>query len=316
MKIVFFGSDDFALAGLQALLKSPHKVVACVTHPDRPKGRHYILASSPIKEETKKSNLPLYQPATLEDVHFAQELEKFKADLFVVIAYGQYISRRICEIPRKMCINLHASLLPKYRGAAPINWAIVNGEKTTGVSVIQVGEKMDCGDIIAQREISIEDNEDAPHLRLRLIKVGVELLIETIESINKDTYTLTKQDDRKATYAPKLSKKDGCIDWRCDACFIHNMVRGFLPWPSAYTYWKGKMLKILKSEVLGEKKEETKKPGTVIDVSGKGIVVATGKGSLLLKRVHLESSKPMDSVHFIAGHKLSVGQELNGKADE
>lgn len=309
MKIIFFGSDDFALVHLKSLLGSAHQVVACVTQPDKAKGRGMKVIVSPIKECALKNNIPLLQPSTLKDAAVVQQLKGFKSDLFVVIAYGKFLPDELLRIPKICAINVHGSLLPKYRGAAPINWAIVKGEKETGISIINMNNIMDGGDIVAQRTIPIASDDTAVTLRTKMMQAGSFFLIETLDAIENDNYTLTAQDSRKATLAPKLTKELGSIQWERKVVDIHNLVRGLQPWPTAYTFCKGKLLKILETQLLDED-SPAGQSGQILKIDKNGLVVATGTKNLFIKKVHLQASKPMDAHTFVIGHQLDVGFRL------
>ncbi len=306
MNIIFFGSDDFAAIHLEALFGSQHKVCACVTQPDKPRGRGMEVSASPIKEAALRKGIPVLQPTDLRERPFLSELQTFNADLFVVIAYGRLLPAEVLSIPRTFAINVHSSLLPKYRGAAPINWAIVHGERETGISIMRVAAKMDAGDIIAQQKFKILKADTAVSVRARMMETGPKLLLKTIDSIEKGTYTFTVQDDQKATLAPKLTKELGEIRWSKPARDINNLARGLLPWPGAYTYYQGKFLKILEMEVVPHN-FLSYSPGEVTKVDKKGFTVATADQGLLVKTVHLEASKPMSAYQFMMGHRLEPG---------
>ncbi len=305
MNIIFFGSDDFALVHLDALLKSRHKVLACVTSPDKPKGRGLKVISSSIKELAQEKKLPVFQPIIL-DKPFIEQCKTLKSDLFVVIAYGKILPAELLKIPFKASLNVHPSLLPRYRGAAPINWAIINGEKETGLSIIQMNVRLDAGEIVNQIKIAIDPNEAAPTLRNKMMTLGPEVLLKTIDSLEDNTYTLKIQEEKDVTYAPKLTKELGLIDWQEAAVKIHNLVRGLLPWPAAYTFYKNKLLKILSTEIAEGDFHQTKE-GEVVKIDKNGFVVATGEGALLVKEVHVESSHQMSAWSFVQGHQLKVG---------
>ncbi len=307
MKIVFFGSAHFAVPALEALIKSRHELVCVVTQPDKKKGRGLHFGPTLVKQEAQTRGLQIYQPAQINTPECADFLKAFNADLFVVIAYGQILSKEILSIPLNFCINTHASMLPAYRGAAPINWAIINGEKATGISVIKLSEKMDAGPVIMQKSFPIHDNDSFTSLQQRLADSGAELLIESIKLIVKQDYKLMPQDKNKISFAPKLKKSDGLIKWERPAQEINNLVRGALAWPFAFTYYKGKILKIYVSSVL---EGEGFSPGVIMDISKTGITVSTGKGSLLIKELQLEGKRHMHAEEFIAGHKLSIGEKL------
>ncbi|MGB2706211.1 MAG: methionyl-tRNA formyltransferase, partial [Candidatus Omnitrophota bacterium] len=236
MKIVFFGSSEFAVPSLERLLESQHQVLAVVTQPDRKKGRRRLtISATPVKRAALARGLNILQTADLEETGTFKKLKSLKADLFVVVSFGQILTQRVLSIPKIYCINLHPSLLPKYRGAAPVNRAIMNGEKTTGLTIIKMNERMDAGDIILQRGIPIEREDDSETLNDKLSELGAVLLLDAIRFIEEDRIAFKKQNDKKTTLAPRLKKEDGIIDWEKDARQIHNRVRGTLPWPGAYT---------------------------------------------------------------------------------
>lgn len=305
MKIIFFGSDDFAAENLRQLLAQGFCVVGCVTQPDRPSGRGLQIVVSPIKQIAQENHIPVFQPENLKDTKFLEHLQSLSADLFVVIAYGKILPSSVLKIPKKFCINVHGSLLPKYRGAAPINWAIISGERETGFSLIKISPQMDAGEIIVQEKMSILDDETAQSLRLRMAQASALCLCRTIPEIADGKFLLTPQDENKVTFAPKLSKELGRIDWQKSAKDIHNLVRGLLPWPGAFVSYQGKVVKILKTAVVPQEFSQT--PGTILSVTKEGIVVATGKDGLLLKEVHPQSAKPMSAHAFAVGQRLKAG---------
>ena len=309
MNIIFFGSDDFALAHLEELISSRYKVLACVTQPGKAKGRGLKLMISPIKEFALKNNITVLQPENLKESNFVNQLRGFAPDLFVVIAYGKFLPTSILEIPKNFAVNVHASLLPRYRGAAPINWAIIHGEKETGITLFKINQAMDAGEIISQKKIIIDEEDNAISLRGKMKKLGKGLLLKTIESIERKQFTLKPQDEHKVSFAPKLTKQLGCIDWQKSARHIHNLVRGLIPWPMAYTFLRGRSLKILSTQVV-EEQFANFAPGQIAKMMPDGFVVATGEHGLLIKRIHLESSKEMDAHSFIQGHHLEVGSQL------
>ncbi len=307
MKIIFFGSSHFAVPSLKALSAEGHDVLCVVTQPDKKKGRGLHFGPTAVKQEAVLQGLRIYQPAQINTAECADFLKAFNADLFVVIAYGQILSKEILSIPFNFCINIHASMLPAYRGAAPINWAVINGEKSTGISIIKLSEKMDAGPVIMQKSFPIYDDDSFVSLEHRLAESGAGLLIESIRLIAKQDYKLIPQDKNKISFAPKLKKSDGLIKWNKSAQEINNLVHGALAWPFAFTYYKDKVLKIYASSVL---KDESFSPGVVMNISKDGITVSTGKGSLLIKELQLEGKRHMRTEEFIAGHKLSVGERL------
>jgi len=308
MNIVFFGTSEFAVPSLEGLVESRHKALAVVTQPDRKKGRFQQLAAPAVKEAAIKLGLPVLQPEDIDDKEFVEKLKQFSADLFVVVSYGKILKKQILDIPSKFCVNLHGSFLPKYRGAAPINRAIINGDEATGVSVIKMNEKMDEGDIILKKEVPIFSHDTAQSLSSRLSDDGSLLLLEAINSIEKGDFKLEKQDGAKATYAPKLTKEDGLIDWNKGALNILAHARGVRPWPGAYTYLNGKLIKICKMSVYGIGR--TGKPGQIIGIEKDGVLVGTKSGAIVLEEIQPESSRCMDVNAFLAGHKIKVGDML------
>lgn len=310
MNIVFFGTSEFAIPSLRALLASRHKILALVTQPDRKRGRSLKLSPPPTKVLALTRDIPVYQPADASGKEAFEYLKKLNADLFVVISFGQILKKNILELPKLYPINLHGSILPNYRGAAPTNWAVINGNKASGVTIIKMNEKMDEGDIIAKEEVYIEEEDTNITLTEKLSETGANLLLKTIEEIEKGGGSLksVKQNSAEACYAPKLKKEDGLINWSRPATEIHNRVRGLLPWPGAYTYYGGKILKVLKTEILGAPVTKERMPGEVSEVvSGKGIIVRTGSEEIAIKYLQLEGKKVLDSDSFVRGHKIASG---------
>jgi len=305
MNLIFFGSDDFAAIHLEYLIERGYKIPVCVTHPDRQKGRGMKDFASPVKECALRHKIPVLQPSNLRESSLIEELKAYNVQLFIVIAYGQILSSSFLKIPRACALNVHASLLPKYRGAAPINWAIINGERETGLSIIRMTPALDAGDILAEETIAITPQMTAVELRAKMMAIGPGMLDRAIQLIEDKKAKFIAQDKTKVTYAPKLTKEMGAIDWKKGAKNIHGLVRGLLPWPSAYTHYQGKILKILSSEVVGEGARQ--EPGTLIELTKNGFVIATSDKGLLVKKVHLQASKPMDASSFVNGHRLQVG---------
>ncbi len=310
MKIVFFGSSEFAVPSLEALIKSPHKVLAVVTQPDRKSGRHLILTPTQIKTLADELNLPIYQPENMQSPELITQLEKLKPNLFIVVAFGQILPETILKIPKLYAINLHASLLPRYRGAAPVNWVIIKGEKKTGVTVIKMNKYMDRGDIILQKEIKILDSDTTLSLDKKLAREGAKLLLETVNLIEQNKASFTPQREEESTYAPKLNKKDGLIDWRKTALEINNHIRGVVPWPGAFTYFKGKLLKIWEVEILAGGPGEI--GGNIVKVDRKvGIIeVMAKKDRLSLKSLQFEGKNRLTSRDFLLGCDIKVGDIL------
>lgn len=305
LRIVFMGTPEFAVPSLNALIDSGEDVAAIVTQPDKPKGRGKKVTLPPVREAALKHNIPVFQPEKIKDESFVTAIKNFCPDVIVVVAYGNILPKAILDIPFKGCINVHASILPKYRGAAPINWAIINGEKETGITTMLMDEGMDTGDMLLTEKVEIKNDDTASSLHDRLQYIGANLLIKTINGIKSETIRPIPQDDSQATYAPMLKKEDGSIDWAMKAGEIKNLIRGLDPWPGAYTRWNGKQIKIFKAEIGTEAKEE---PGTVINISTDGIFVATGKGILLIKELQPENKNKMTAYEFVKGYRIVKGQ--------
>ena len=290
MKIIFFGSSEFAVPALEGL-----DVALVVTQPDRKKGRSQKISSTAVKMKADSLKIQTFQP---EDVNSEKSIEFLKglgADVFVVVSFGQILSKKLLDLPKLYALNVHASLLPKYRGAAPINWAIANGEKETGITIIKMNEKMDEGDIVLKEAVSINKDEDATQLSDKLSKKGAEVLLKCLDS----SINFEKQDSSKATYAPKLKKEDGLIDWNWSAEKIHNRIRAFVPWPGCFTHLDKKILKIYKASARPEPSD--KKPGTILEITKEYISVSAGKGILNIKELQLESKRRMSVKEFIPG---------------
>ncbi|MEK7850489.1 MAG: methionyl-tRNA formyltransferase [Deltaproteobacteria bacterium] len=317
MRVVFMGTPDFAVPSLRALIEGSDEVVAVITQPDRPKGRHGVLTPSPVKVLAIQHGIPVYQPVKVKDRGFLSTLGELSPDIIVVVAYGQILSNDILDLPPRKCINIHASLLPKYRGSSPINWALINGETVSGVTSMIITEGLDSGPILLKREVIIEDEDDAQALHDKLSKAGGELLLETMEGIRKGSLTPVSQDESEATYFPMLKKTDGEITWSQAAIQIKNRIRGLTLWPGTYTHMQmqgaGVMLKIYKAEIVpspltGEGEGEI--PGTIINVDDNGIFVVAGKDCLLIKELQMEGKRRMTAGEFIRGHKIEKGMVL------
>ena len=307
-RIVFFGTPSFALPSLQKLTQGPDEVVAVVTQPDREKGRGRKVVPSPVKEFVLERGLSVFQPEKAKEEAYQEKLRGLGADLFVVAAYGQILTKSLLNIPKFGAVNVHASLLPKYRGAAPIAWAILNGEKKAGVTTMLMDEGMDTGDILLQSEIPIQEDETTQTLHDRLASLGAQLLSQTLEKMKQGEIHAIPQDPSKATYAPMLKKEDGRIDWTKGAQEIDRQVRAFQPWPGAYVEWKGQRLRIYKGEVRQAK--ATGKAGKVLWVSLDFIEIETRKDSYLLREVQMEGKKRMSIRDFLSGHPVPVGTVL------
>lgn len=304
-RIVFFGTPTFALPTLQTLFETPDEVVAVVTQPDREKGRGRRVVFSPVKELALRHHLTLFQPERVKEELFQEVLIGLHPDLVVVVAFGQILPKSILNIPKYGAINVHASLLPKYRGAAPIARAILNGEKMTGITTMVMDEGMDTGDILLQVETTIGDEETCETLHDRLASLGARLLKETLEKMKAGNIHPTPQDHSKATDAPPLKKEDGRIDWKNGANEIHRQVRAFNPWPGAFTKLGDQWLKIYKGEI--RERPPTGKAGAVVWVGSDFIEVETGKDSFRIKEVQLEGRRRMTIRDFLSGHPLPIG---------
>jgi len=311
MKIVFFGTSKFAVSALKKLASSGYAVAAVVTQPDKKSGRSLKVSASPVKKEAKRLHLPIYQPQDISEKAFFDKLKKNDADFFVVVGFGTILSKDILDIPKVCSLNVHASLLPKYRGAAPVNLAIVNGEKKTGVTIIRMNEKMDAGDIVLQKEIAIKSDDTSEVLDAKLAGMGAELLIEAIETIKKGKARFTAQNEKEATFAPKLTKKDGKIDWKLDTKAIIDRIRGLKPWPGTYTLFEGHALKIISAKPEDAKDFSRFSPGEVIAPDDTGdLVIKTGDGAISVLELQLEGKKAMPAELFLRGHRIRAGTKL------
>ena len=308
MRVIFMGTPSLAVPILRAVHESNHEVIGVVTQPDRPRGRGRKVGISPVKELAMGFRLPIMQPETTKDEVFIAQVKRMSPDLIVVVAYGRMLTRDLLDIPPLGCINVHPSLLPKYRGAAPIQWAIVNGEERTGITIIKMDEGMDTGDILLAQEVEIGDNDTAQSLHDTLAQVGANLIIKAMDQLNSGTLRPIPQDHREATYAPLLKKEDGLIDWSRDALDIFNRIRGFNPWPGAFTYLKGLRLKVFSGKIIaGEVRERA---GKVVQCGPEGVKVTTGKDYLLIKEVQLEGRKRMSIHEFLIGNEIPPGTEM------
>ena len=311
MKVVFMGTPDFAVGALEAIIQAGHEVTAVVTQPDKPKGRSGQMQFPPVKECAVKYEIPVFQPVKVKDAESVEELRKFEADIFVVAAFGQILTKEILEMPRLGCVNIHASLLPKYRGAAPINQVIIDGEQETGVTIQQMNEGIDTGDILSKVIVPIDKKETAESLFVKLEEAGANLIVETLEKLDKGEITPVPQDDSQASYVKMMKKSLGKIDWSMDAVSIERLVRGLNSWPSAYTFYEGKSLKLWNCDVLEESCVET--PGTIVRVNKDSIDVATGNGVLRILELQLEGKKRMDTKSFLLGNAWKAGMLLGEK---
>jgi methionyl-tRNA formyltransferase len=301
MRIAFLGTPDFAVPCLKKSI-ALEDVVLVVTQPDRRRGRGKKRQPTPVKKEALKHNIEVFQPENINSADAIQKLKQLSLDLIVVVAYGQILTKDILNIPRYGCINVHASLLPKLRGAAPINWAIVRGHDQTGVTTMVMDEGLDTGDMIDKRTIEITNAMTAGQLHDRLMMLGAEVLEQTINKLKNDHITRTKQVDDNASYAPMIDKKMSEIDWEQSAQDIHNRVRGFNPWPGTFSFYKGQKFKIFQTQVIEEQYNAT--PGQIIKVSDDGMLVACQQNALLIKKIQFPNKRKMMVNQYILGNDL------------
>ncbi len=306
LKVVFMGTPDFAVPTLQKLIDRKDNIVAVITQPDKPKGRGQQLAPPPVKTLALENSLTVYQPKKVREEEFVEKLKEMAPDVIVVVAFGQILPKSILDIPPLGCINIHASLLPKYRGAAPLNWVLVNGEKETGITTMLMDVGLDTGDMLLKYKTPIDKDEDILTLHNRLSTAGADLLDETLKKLVSKEITPEKQIDEDSCYAPMLKKEDGLINWERTSLEIHNQVRGFSVWPTAYTTLNQNVLKVFKTEIGTSRG----KAGEVLAASKGKLEIATGDSSLILKEVQLAGKKrqPVDS--FLSGVKINVGDKL------
>ena len=337
MRIIFMGTPDFSVGTLEMLIQAGHEIVLAVTQPDKPKGRHKAMQPPPVKEAALAHGIEVYQPRRVREPECIEYLRDQQADIIVVVAFGQILPKEILELPPKGCINVHASLLPKYRGAAPIQWAVINGEPVTGVTTMRMDEGLDTGDIILKTEVPLMEGETGGTLFARLAQAGAELCVKTLEAIGQGTAAYTPQDHAAATHTTIIKKQLGELDWAKPAEELERLIRGLNPWPSAYTYLDGKTLKIWKAKVQEEHQgagqgfpeavpgpskagvpeaagclggTDNRQPGTITNVTRSAILVQTGQGILILEELQLEGKKRMPTDAFLRGFPLEPGKKL------
>lgn len=306
LRTIFMGTPGFACPTLQMLIDRGEDIAAVVTQPDRPKGRGQKLLPTPVKELAEKHGIPVYQPLKVRAPEFVNVIRELRPDVIVVVAFGQILPKALLEIPPHGCINVHASLLPRYRGAAPLNWCIINGEPETGVTTMMMDVGLDTGDMLLTRKTPLDENEDITSLHDRMAGMGAELLAETLDRLLAGELVRQPQNDAESSYAPMLKKEDGIIDWHADARSIHNKVRGLSVWPGACTTIDGEVLKIFRTSV-GDGSGE---PGAVLSASKGRFEVACRTGSILLHELQLAGKKRLDSISFLAGYPVSAGTML------
>lgn len=316
MKIVFMGTPDFAVGALEAIIKAGHDVIAVVTQPDKAKGRSGSLSFSPVKECALAHGIPVLQPVRIKRPEAVEELKKYEADVFVVAAFGQILSREILDMPRLGCLNIHASLLPKYRGSSPIQWTVINGEEKTGVTIMQMNDRaVDSGDILYQKEIHLDKKETGASLFDKLAVLGAEAIVEALPLVEAGKLIPVPQKEEEATRTVMLEKAMGQIDWSKSAVAIERLVRGLNSWPSAYTFYEGKQLKVWEADVAPEPLEkedipEQVLPGMIVKVEKNRFAVACGEGMLWIVSLQLEGKKRMSTHDFLLGNALQPGELL------
>ena len=303
------GTPPFAVPVLEALARAGHDVALVVCQPDKPKGRGRKVAKPPVKEKALELGLEVFQPEKLRGAEAAGRIAAAKPDAMVVAAYGKILPQDILDIPPRGCLNVHASLLPAYRGAAPINWAIINGESKTGITIMKMDAGMDTGDMLMREEAAILPDDTAESLTGRLSEMGARLIVKALEELEAGRLIGVRQDESLATMAPMLKKGMGRIDWAKPAAGIERLVRGFNPWPGAYTSRSGEMLKVWRTESISGDGE----PGVVIKADKNGIAVATGEGVLVIKKLQPQGGRVMKAAEYLAGHKFQPGEKLGGQ---
>lgn len=308
MKVVFMGTPDFAVGTLEAIIEAGHEVALVVTQPDKPKGRSGALQFPPVKECAVAHGIEVFQPTKIRLEENVEFLRKYEADIFVVAAFGQILPKSILDMPKYGCINVHASLLPKYRGAAPIQWAVINGDAVTGVTIQQMDIGVDTGDIILTKELAIAEDETGGGLFDKLAVVGAKACLEAMEQIANGTATRAPQNHDEATHVSMISKEFGTIDWKKPAVEIERLIRGLNPWPSAYTKLDSKTFKIWKAAVIAKNSEA--EPGCVCEITKDSLCVQTGEGLLSLLEVQLEGKKRMEIDAFLRGYSVEKGTVL------
>lgn len=310
IRIVYMGTPDFAVEPLEAIIKAGYEVAAVLTQPDKQKGRGKEVKMTPVKECALRHGIPVFQPVRIREPEAVAELEKYQADLFVVAAFGQLLSEEILNMPEYGCINIHASLLPAYRGAAPIQWAVLNGERESGVTIMQMDKGLDTGDMLLKRSVELSPKETGDSLHDKLMHLGAELIVEALSKLERGELVPEKQKDELSSYAKKLTKAMGQIDWSKDAVSLERWIRGLNSWPSAYTFFRGKTLKIWEALVIAENGGQKAEPGQVTSVSRDGFTVACGQGALQILSLQLEGKKRVLAREFLLGYQIEPGMIL------
>ena len=302
MNLIFMGTPAFAVPSLERLHESRHKVVLVVTQPDKPSGRGKKLKKSEVKEKAEELGLEIFQPDKIKNEENIEVLKSYKPDAIVVVAYGQILSKDILNLPRLGCINVHASLLPKLRGAAPLNWALIKGEKKTGITTMLMNEGLDTGDMLLKAEVEIDENMNVGDLHDILMHKGADLLLETLEKLEKNELSPQKQDDSLSSYAPMINKEDRIINWKLPAKDIHNLIRGLSPWPTAYFTMDEDTVKVYKASYIND--DSDYQPGYVIKANKDGIFVKAGEGAVILKEIQMPGKNKMPVEAFLRGNKF------------
>ncbi|HET6266437.1 MAG TPA: methionyl-tRNA formyltransferase [Acidobacteriota bacterium] len=310
MKIIYMGSPEFAVPSLQEIARSEHEIVVVVTQPDRPSGRSLRVQPPAVKVAAQQLGLPILQPETTKSTEFVAQLAAYKPDLLVVVAYGEILRTNLLELSPAGSVNLHASLLPRYRGAAPIAWAILKGERETGVTTMRIVKEMDAGPVFLQQQCPIDPDDTTATLSTKLARIGAPLLVQTIDRIEAGTITPAPQDETMVSLAPKLKKEDGLIDWKRESATIARMTRAFDPWPGAFTHFQGKLLKILQA-IPAQIQAAADAPGTCFRITRTSMLIACGEGSSLeIVRVQPENRAAMSAADFARGHDITPGSKL------
>ncbi len=311
MKVIFMGTPEFSVGTLEALIEAGHEVALAVTQPDKPKGRGGKMQYTPVKEAALKHGIPVFQPKKVREPECVEELKQYNADIIVVIAFGQILPKEILEMTPFGCVNVHASLLPKYRGAAPVQWAVIDGEEVSGVTTMQMDEGLDTGDMLLKTEIRLDEKETGGSLHDKLAAAGAELCVRTLKGLEEKTIVPKPQGESPTAYARMLDKKLGNIDWSRDAESIERLVRGLNPWPSAYTNWDGKVMKIWEARAEKRAAKTGSVPGTVISVEKDGFCVETGDGVLKVLALQIPGKKRMEADAFLRGYEIAPGTVLS-----
>lgn len=320
MRVIFMGTPEFSVGTLNALVEAGHEVVLAVTQPDKPKGRGGKMQVTPVKEAAAARGIPVFQPRKIRTPECIEELKKYNADIMVVIAFGQILPKEILEMTPYGCVNVHASLLPKYRGAAPIQWAVINGEKVSGVTTMQMDEGLDTGDMLLTTEVILDEKETGESLHDKLADAGARLCVETLKALEEGSVTPKKQGESPTEYARMLDKSLGNIDWNDSAASIERLIRGLNSWPGAYTDWNGKVMKIWAADVYAKDQETTagdiisdsegNLPGIIVKVEKDGFYVQTGDGLLKVTKLQIPGKKKMDAAAFLRGYQVQKGDVL------